>query len=87
MSEEIIKYPISTEKAIRIMDSTNTLSFVVANGANKASIRKAVEDMFKVEVKKVQTTTQNGQRVQAVVPTHVVSEKKDDKTQEKEKEE
>ena len=51
----IIKYPLSTEKSIRLMESENKLIFVVNNKATKNEIKKAIEEMFKVEVDKVNT--------------------------------
>lgn len=51
----IIKYPLSTEKSIRLMEAENKLIFVVGNKATKKEIKKAVEEMFKVEVESVNT--------------------------------
>ncbi len=51
----IIKYPLSTEKSIRLMEAENKLIFVVQNKATKKDIKKAIEDMFKVEVENVNT--------------------------------
>ena len=51
----IIKYPLSTEKSIRLMESENKLIFVVNNKATKKDIKKAIEEMFKVEVDNVNT--------------------------------
>nr|MCK4930229.1 50S ribosomal protein L23 [Nanoarchaeota archaeon] len=51
----IIKYPLSTEKAIRLMESENKLVFVVDNKASKQEIKKAVEDRFDVKVEQVRT--------------------------------
>lgn len=51
----IIKYPLSTEKSIRLMEAENKLIFVVNNKATKKEIRKAVEDMFKVKIDHVNT--------------------------------
>lgn len=52
---KIIKYPLSTEKSIRLMESENKLIFVVGNKTTKKEIKKAIEDMFKVEVVGVNT--------------------------------
>ena len=52
---EIIKYPLSTEKSIRLMESENKLIFVVDRRARKPEIKKAVEAMFKAKVDKVNT--------------------------------
>ena len=52
---KIIKYPLSTEKSIRLMESENKLIFVVDKKATKKEIKKAIGDMFKVEVDDVTT--------------------------------
>ena len=51
----IIKYPLSTEKSVRLMERENKLIFVVNKKSTKKEIKKAVEDMFKVEVDDVNT--------------------------------
>jgi len=51
----IIKYPLSTEKSIRLMESENKLIFVVDKHTTKKEIKKAIEEMFKVEVERVNT--------------------------------
>lgn len=54
-STEVIKYPLSTEKSIRLMESENKLIFMVDRRANKYDIKSAVESLFKVKVIKVNT--------------------------------
>ena len=51
----IIKHPLSNEKSIRLMESENKLIFVVDKKATKKEIKKAIEEMFKVEVDSVNT--------------------------------
>lgn len=51
----IIKYPLSTEKSIRLMEAENKLAFVVNKKATKKEIKEAIEKMFKVEVDDVNT--------------------------------
>ena len=46
----VIKYPLSTEKAVRLMESENKLVFIVDIKAKKKDIKKEVEEMFKVKV-------------------------------------
>ncbi|HLC56542.1 MAG TPA: 50S ribosomal protein L23 [Candidatus Nanoarchaeia archaeon] len=53
----IIKYPLATEKSVRVMEAENKLIFIVDLKANKNQIKKAVEEMFKVKVLKVNTET------------------------------
>lgn len=52
-SYKIIKYPLSTEKSVRLMESENKLIFVVDIKAKKQDVKKAIEEMFKVKVIKV----------------------------------
>ena len=47
-TEKIIKYPLSTEKAIRLMESENKLIIVVDMKAKKPEIKDAIEKTFKV---------------------------------------
>ncbi len=57
----IIKYPLSTEKSLRLMESENKLIFVVDKKATKHDIKKAIEDIFKAKVVKINTLiTQDG---------------------------
>ena len=51
----IIKYPLSTEKSLRLMESENKLIFVVDKKASKQEIKKAIEEIFKAKVIKVNT--------------------------------
>ena len=57
---KIVKYPLSTEKSIRLMESQNKLIFVVDIDADKKMIKNAVEEMFKVKVDNVKTHIRNG---------------------------
>ncbi len=52
---KILKYPLATEKAVRIMEIENKLVFRVEEKANKKEIKEAVEQMFNVKVIKVTT--------------------------------
>lgn len=52
---QIIKYPLMSEKSIRLMESENKLIFVVERRANKSQIKKALEDIFKVNILSVNT--------------------------------
>mgnify|MGYP001332038455 CR=1 FL=1 len=51
----IISNPISTEKAVKLMESENKLTFIVTKDATKPEIKTALEKMFKVKVLKVRT--------------------------------
>lgn len=54
-SYDVVKYPIVSEKAVMQMNRENKLLFAVEMNANKKSIKKAVEDIFAVKVKSVNT--------------------------------
>lgn len=59
----IINFPLSTEKSIRLMESENKLIFSVSMRAKKTEIKQSVEEMFKVKVLKVNTyITPNGEK-------------------------
>lgn len=59
LAHDIIRRPIVTEQS---MDQTadRKYTFEVAKSANKIEIKKAVEEIFKVEVEKVTTMNYNG---------------------------
>ncbi len=57
----IIFHPYVTEKTMNFMEKHNALEFVVKRTADKNKIKKAVEQMFDVKVKSVNTRiTKNG---------------------------
>ncbi len=59
---QIVKYPLTTEKSIRMMESENKLVFVVDKKAKKLEIKAAIESMFKVKVKTVNTYIKGGEK-------------------------
>ena len=59
---KLVKYPLSTEKSIRLMESQNKLIFVVDIDADKKMIKNAIEEMFKVKVDNVRTYVQKGEK-------------------------
>ena len=52
----MIKHPVNTEKAIRMMESDNKLIFVVDRKDTKADIKRAIEEQFGAKVASVHTT-------------------------------
>ena len=52
---QIIKNPLTTEKAVRLMESQNKLTFIANKSATKKEIKEAVEKIFKVKIIKVNT--------------------------------
>jgi len=51
----MIKYPLNTEKTIRVLESENKIVFVVDASDTKASIKKDIEAQFNVKVLSVNT--------------------------------
>ena len=52
---QVIIHPVSTEKAIRMMESQNKLVFVVDKKSTKSEIKNAFQELFKVKVLDVHT--------------------------------
>jgi len=52
---DIIYHPYVTEKTMNMMEKNNALELVVKRKANKQQIKKAVEKMFEVKVKDINT--------------------------------
>ncbi len=50
---EIIKAPIITEKSMRQMNEENVYTFEVIKGANKIQVKNAIQEIFNVEVERV----------------------------------
>jgi len=57
-----IKYPLSTEKSIRLMESENTLIFIVDKKATRIDVKKSIEDAFNVKVTRVRTLITKGKK-------------------------
>ncbi len=51
----VLLYPLSTEKSVKLMQAENKIIFIVDRRVAKPEIKKAVEEMFKVKVLKVTT--------------------------------
>ena len=58
-SLSIIKSPIMTEKSTNL-NQFNKYSFIVSRGSNTYEIKKAVENIFKVKVEKINTLVVRG---------------------------
>lgn len=57
---DVIVKPIITEKATMNGETSNAVVFEVAKSANKPQIKEAVETLFGVKVKAVNTTVTKG---------------------------
>ena len=70
---DIIKKPIITEKMTEESEAFNRFGFIVDNRANKVQIAKAVEELYKVTVVKVNTMRYGGKRRSRYTKTGYVS--------------
>ena len=52
---DIIKYPLITDKATRLLEN-NQYTFIVDSSSNKTAIKMAIESLFNVEVIKITTS-------------------------------
>ena len=58
----VIKSAVITEKSTDVTDKQNAYTFKVATDANRIEIKSAIEEIFDVKVKKVNTLRQSGKR-------------------------
>merc|ERR1719465_280867 len=66
----ILKYPLTTESAMKKIEDNNTLVFIVDLKANKPSIKEAVKKMYDIKAVRVNTLiTAKGQK-KAMVRLH-----------------
>ena len=54
--------PITTEKAIRMLELENKITFLVDRRSNKIEIRKEIEKSFNVKVEGVTTQIKNNKK-------------------------
>jgi large subunit ribosomal protein L23 len=51
----VVLYPITNEKALNLIETQNTLTFVVQKDATKDQIKKEIESLYSVKVESVNT--------------------------------
>lgn len=51
----IVKYPLTTDMAMKKIEENNTLTFIVDSRANKTQIKKAIRKLYRVKTAKVNT--------------------------------
>jgi large subunit ribosomal protein L23 len=69
---DILLKPIVTEKSTKVADKLNRYGFVVRKNANKLQIKAAVEQMYGVSVKDVNTMVQPAKARQRYTKTAVL---------------
>ncbi len=57
---KLLKRPLMTEKSVRLQETENSYAFEVPRSTNKIEIKRAVEEIFDVEVQSVRTITVHG---------------------------
>ncbi len=55
--------PISTEKAVKLLEAENKIAFLVERRSNKQEIKREVEKTFKVKVEAVTTHIRGNQKI------------------------
>ena len=51
----VILYPLISEKAVQLINTRNTIVFIVDRKATKSQIKREIEELYNVKVKKVNT--------------------------------
>lgn len=57
---KLLKRPLMTEKSVRLTEQERTYAFEVPREANKVEIKRAIEEIFEVEVESVRTINRRG---------------------------
>jgi len=57
--QKILKYPLATEKAVKLIESDNKITFIVNKKSTKKEIKKELEQVYKVKVINVRTVITN----------------------------
>jgi large subunit ribosomal protein L23 len=68
--QKVILYPLMTEVASRLIESENKLVFIVDMKAKKNDIKRAVEELYGVKVKKVNVAITSRGEKKAFVRLH-----------------
>lgn len=54
-SLDVLRFPLGTEKSLRLIETENKLTFIVSLHTTKTEVREAFEEQFKARVLKVNT--------------------------------
>ena len=75
MKLEILYRPVVTEKFTKLGEELNKYAFIVDRKANKLEIKKAVEEMYDVEITDVNTIQYAGKNKSRFTKTGVIKGK------------
>ncbi len=64
---KVLQYPITTEKAVGLIERENKIAFVVDSRATKKQIKEEVEKTFNVKVDKINVMISFGGKKKAFV--------------------
>ncbi len=59
----MIPKPITSEKAVKLIELDNTILFEIERRYSKEEIKKEIEEMFSVKVKKVRTSIRGNKKL------------------------
>ena len=63
----MIRYPVSTEKAIKQLELDNKLVFIVDRKDTKPEIKKMIEELFSVKIETIRTNIGRDGKKRAIV--------------------
>ena len=52
---QVVKYPLLSEDAVTLLESENKITFIVDNRSDKHDIKRAIQELYEVRVKEVNT--------------------------------
>jgi large subunit ribosomal protein L23 len=67
LNNQIVKYAVATEKAIRMMEYENKLQFVVDRKARKNEIKQALNSLFGIKAVRINTYVDRAGEKRAIV--------------------
>ena len=70
---EVILYPLMTERSVYMIENENKLVFIVNREATKHDISKAVQSLYRVEVKSVNTLISRKSVKKSLCETHRIT--------------
>ena len=65
--ELVIVYPMMSEDTVKLIETENKITFIVRNEASKHDVKRAVEELYEVNVSQVHTVTTPEGRKKAYV--------------------
>jgi len=54
--------PVTSEKAIRMIESDNVLTFLTGRSARKENLKKELEELLNIKIEKINTLTRHNQK-------------------------